>query len=153
MRESLPVCAGLIPENGATRGLITGRNTYNVLEILLNSCAAFQKTASMYSSSPLTPHTIPDNFGMKIEGPGEAMRHILALAVVIATATLARPADAEGTVSTHLRDGWDIKAVSQVSSTGRTQVILQKGAQGVVCTIYYSVTDGGWVGQGCDPLP
>jgi len=59
----------------------------------------------------------------------------------------------DGTVSTYLRNGWDIKAVSQVSSTGRTQVILQKGHDGVVCTIYFSVVDKGWVPQGCDPLP
>jgi hypothetical protein len=57
------------------------------------------------------------------------------------------------TVTTYLHDGWDIKAVSQVSSTGRTQVILQKGQDGVVCTIYFSALDKGWVSQGCDPLP
>jgi hypothetical protein len=81
------------------------------------------------------------------------MRHVICLAIVVGAAIFARPSRADGTVATHLRDGWDIKAVSQMSSTGRTQVILQKGAQGVVCTIYYSVTDNGWVGQGCDPLP
>jgi hypothetical protein len=63
------------------------------------------------------------------------------------------PAAAEGAVSTYLRDGWEIKAASQVSSTGCTQVILQKGNQGVVCTIYYSVTENGWTPQACDPLP
>ena len=60
---------------------------------------------------------------------------------------------AEGTVSTYLRDGCDIKAVSRVSETGRTQVILQKSDHDMVCTIYYSVTDNGWVPQGCDPMP
>jgi hypothetical protein len=74
---------------------------------------------------------------------------MIALGAVLNTATAA----AEGTVTTYLRDGWEIKAASQVSSTGRTQVILQKGSQGMICTIYYSVTDNGWTPQGCDPLP
>jgi hypothetical protein len=66
---------------------------------------------------------------------------------------MAHFAAAEGTVSTYLHDGWDIKAVSQISSTGRTQVILQKSDRAVICTIYYSVTDNGWVPQGCEPMP
>jgi hypothetical protein len=81
------------------------------------------------------------------------MHRVIYLAFAVGAAISARPGRADGTVATHLGDGWDIKAVSQMSSTGRTQVILQKGIQGVVCTIYYSVTDNGWVGQGCDPLP
>jgi hypothetical protein len=60
---------------------------------------------------------------------------------------------AADSVSEYLRDGWDIKAASQISAVGYTQIILQKGTQGVVCTIHYSVTDHGWTGEGCDPLP
>jgi hypothetical protein len=74
---------------------------------------------------------------------------MIAFGAVLNTGTAA----ADGTVTTYLRDGWEIKAASQVSSTGRTQVILQKGNQGMVCTIYYSVTENGWTPQGCDPLP
>lgn len=65
-------------------------------------------------------------------------------AAVCLSATTSAAAD-DGTVSTYLHDGWDIKAVSQVSSTGRTQLILQKGRDGVVCTIYFSAVDKGWV--------
>ena len=81
------------------------------------------------------------------------MRGIIRLAIILG-ATIPGPLmGAEGTVSSYLRDGWEIKAASQASSTGRTQVILQKGTQAVVCTIYYSVTENGWTPQGCDPLP
>jgi hypothetical protein len=59
----------------------------------------------------------------------------------------------EDSVSTYLQNGWEIKAVSQISSVGYTQIILQNGRRGVVCTIYYSVRDNGWISKGCDPLP
>ena len=80
-------------------------------------------------------------------------RIVIGLSVALGAALPTWIADAEGTVSTYLHDGWEIKAASQISSTGRTQIVLQKGNLGVVCTIYYSVTDGGWTPQGCDFLP
>jgi hypothetical protein len=82
-----------------------------------------------------------------------SMRAIATLSITLGASALATSAQAEGSVSTYLRDGWEIKTASQVSSTGRTQIILQKGNRGVVCTIYYSVTENGWTPQGCDPLP
>ena len=80
-------------------------------------------------------------------------RRVVVCLVGIFIIASARAADRDGTMSTYLRDGWEIKAASQVSSTGRTQVLLQKGHDGVVCTIFFSVLDKGWVSQGCDPLP
>ena len=80
-------------------------------------------------------------------------RIVIGLSVALGAALPTWIADAEGTVSTYLRDGWEIKAASQISSTGRTQIVLQKGNLGVVCTIYYSVTENGWTPQGCDLLP
>jgi hypothetical protein len=77
----------------------------------------------------------------------------MAFMMMLMLILLMRGAAASGTVSNYLSDGWDIKAASQVSSTGRTQVILQKGHDAVVCTIYFSVLDKGWISQGCDPLP
>ncbi len=96
---------------------------------------------------------ILDNLAPESEELTTSMRQIVALAIVISVALSARPSEAEGTVSTHLRDGWDIKAITQISSTGRTQVLLQKGTQAIICTIYYSVLDNGWTGQGCDSIP
>jgi hypothetical protein len=81
------------------------------------------------------------------------MRIVIGLAVALGAVLPTGIAGAEGTVSTYLRDGWEIKAASQISSTGRTQIVLQKGNLGVVCTIYYSVTENGWTPQGCDLLP
>jgi hypothetical protein len=79
-----------------------------------------------------------------------------ALIGVITSALCTRSAMADHSVSDYLRDGWDIKAVTQVSSVGYTQIILQKGAAGVICTIYYSAKENRWtrVGlEGCAPLP
>jgi hypothetical protein len=81
------------------------------------------------------------------------MRLVTAVAIIAGVRTPIQVSGADGTVSTYLRDGWEIKAASQISSTGHTQIILQRGPQGVVCTIYYSVKDNGWIPQGCDPLP
>jgi hypothetical protein len=63
------------------------------------------------------------------------------------------PASAEETVTTYVNDGWDIKGVTQLATTGRTQIILQKGKRAMICTIYFSVPDKGWIPQGCDPMP
>jgi hypothetical protein len=73
--------------------------------------------------------------------------------IALVALSLDATAASNGTVSTYLADGWDIKGVTQLSTTGRTQIIMQKGTRGVVCTIYYSVTENGWTPQGCDPLP
>jgi hypothetical protein len=81
------------------------------------------------------------------------MRTIVALSIALGAVALTTSVQAMDSVSSYIQDGWEIKAASQVSSTGRTQVILQKGNRGVVCTIYYSVTANGWTSQGCDPLP
>jgi hypothetical protein len=81
------------------------------------------------------------------------MRTIVALSIALGAVAFTTSVDAKGSVSTYLQDGWEKKAASQVSSSGRTQIVLQKGNQGVVCTIYYSVIEGGWTPQGCDPLP
>jgi len=67
----------------------------------------------------------------------------MALLMTLIMILLMREAAASGTVTNYLSDGWDIKAASQVSSTGRTQVILQKGHDAVVCTICFSVLDKG----------
>jgi hypothetical protein len=81
------------------------------------------------------------------------LRSVAVCLLGVVTIASAHAAPGDGTVSTYLRDGWDIKAVSQASSTGRTQIILQRGREGIVCTIYFSATEKGWVPQGCDPLP
>jgi hypothetical protein len=81
------------------------------------------------------------------------LRIVVGMSIALGSVSLTTNAQADGSVATYLRDGWDIKAASQVSSTGRTQIILQKGNQGVVCTAYYSATEKGWAPQGCDPLP
>jgi hypothetical protein len=83
------------------------------------------------------------------------MRTTIALAIASGLVSLATIAHAEGTVSTYLQDGWDIKAASQISSSGYPQVVLQKGNRAVVCSIYYSVlgNEWGWMPKGCDPLP
>lgn len=82
---------------------------------------------------------------------------VVALAGVIASALCARGAVADDrSVSDYLKDGWDIKAVTQVSPVGYTQIILQKDTMGVICSIYYSAKENGWtrVGlEGCAPLP
>ena len=85
--------------------------------------------------------------------PRRVVGYLIGLCAAVCLSPTASATADDGTVSTYLHDGWDIKAVSQVSSTGRTQVILQKGRDGVVCTIYFSAVDKGWVPQGCDPLP
>jgi hypothetical protein len=54
-------------------------------------------------------------------------RIIIGLSVALGAVLPTWIADAEGTVSTYLRDGWEIKAASQISSTGRTQIVLKKG--------------------------
>ena len=77
----------------------------------------------------------------------------MAFMMTLITLLLMCGATTSETVTNYLSDGRDIKAASQVSSTGRTQVILQKGQYAVVCTIYFSVLDKGWISQGCDPLP
>jgi hypothetical protein len=48
----------------------------------------------------------------------------------LALAMLRSTAFAADSVSDYLRDGWDVKAVSQVSSVGYTQIVLQKGTPG-----------------------
>jgi hypothetical protein len=73
--------------------------------------------------------------------------------IALVAQTLSATAAVNGTVSTYLAYGWDIKGVTQLSTTGRTQIIMQKGTRGVVCTIYYSVEENGWTPQGCDALP
>ena len=73
--------------------------------------------------------------------------------IALLASSLSATAATNGTVSTYLADGWDIKGVTQLSTTGRTQIIMQKGTRGLVCTIYYSVEENGWTPQGCDPLP
>jgi hypothetical protein len=83
----------------------------------------------------------------------EHMRLVIALAIIAGAATPIQVSGADGTVATYLREGWEIKAASQISSAGHTQIILQKGTQGVACTVYYSVKDDGWIPQGCDALP
>jgi hypothetical protein len=83
------------------------------------------------------------------------MRIAIAIGLGLELGAVALPtiARAEGSVSNYLRAGWEIKAASQMSSMGYTQIVLQKGTQGVVCTIYYSVTENGWTAKGCDSLP
>jgi hypothetical protein len=78
---------------------------------------------------------------------------IVVLAVALAGLTPVSRALAQNAVSEYLSDGWDIKAVSQISGEGYTQIIMQKGVRGVVCSIYYSAVDRAWTGKGCDPLP
>ena len=81
------------------------------------------------------------------------VRTVVGMSIALGAVSLTTNARTTDTVATYLRDGWEIKVASQVSSTGRTQIILHKGNRGVVCTIYYSVTEKGWTPQGCDPLP
>jgi hypothetical protein len=77
----------------------------------------------------------------------------IGLAIALCVASFEQNALAEGSVSSYLSDGWEIKATSQVSSSGYTQIVLQKGNQGVVCSIYFSVKDKGWAPKGCEPSP
>lgn len=83
------------------------------------------------------------------------MRGLLVGSLVLVVGAMVPVANAfaEGAPSEYVREGWEIKAVSQMSSMGYTQVILQKGTRAVVCSIYYSITEGGWTSKGCDPLP
>jgi hypothetical protein len=61
---------------------------------------------------------------------------------------------AERSVAEYLKDGWDIKAITQISPIGYTQVVMQRGLMGVICTTYYSVKDNGWTAVGgCTPVP
>jgi len=82
-----------------------------------------------------------------------ATRFVTCLALVSGAVSLTTAVQAEGSVSSYLRDGWEIKAASQMSSAGYTQIVLQKGSQAVICTIYYSVAENGWTPKGCDLLP
>jgi hypothetical protein len=81
---------------------------------------------------------------------------VVAFIIVVALVSCVGSAVAGGSVSDYLKDGWDIKAVTQQSSVGYTQIVLQKGTAGVICTIFYSAKEGRWtrVGlEGCDSLP
>jgi hypothetical protein len=78
----------------------------------------------------------------------------IALALALVLASYTKNAWAERSVAEYLKDGWDIKAITQISPIGYTQVVMQKGLMGVICTIYYSVKDNGWTAVGgCTPVP
>ena len=84
------------------------------------------------------------------------MTSLIIVLSVIVLALCATDAKADGSVSDYLKDGWVIKAVTQQSTIGYTQIILQKDNTGVICTIFYSAKENKWtrVGVGgCDPLP
>jgi hypothetical protein len=77
-----------------------------------------------------------------------------ALMLMLAVCGYSTQSSAAGSVSEYLRDGWDIKSITQVSSLGYTQIVMQKGINGVICTIYYSAADNRWVAVGdCTPVP
>jgi hypothetical protein len=78
---------------------------------------------------------------------------VIGLAIAFGPVLLVDKAHAAGSVSDYLSDGWEIKAASQISSNGYTQIILQKGNKGMICTIYYSVAENGWSPRGCEPPP
>jgi hypothetical protein len=77
----------------------------------------------------------------------------MAFMIILIMILLMRGAAASGTVANYLSNGWDIKAASQVSSTGRTQVILQKETDAVVCRIYFSVLNKGGFPKGAICFP
>jgi hypothetical protein len=77
----------------------------------------------------------------------------VALISAIVLSSYTRHAKAEGNVSDYLVDGWDIKAITQVSSVGYTQVIMQKANKAVICTVYYSPKEGWTAVGGCTPVP
>jgi len=81
------------------------------------------------------------------------MRFMAAVGFLMLALVPALAASEDDSVSTYLSNGWEIKAASQISSVGYTQIILQNGHRGVVRTIYYSVRDNGWTSKGCEPLP
>ena len=81
------------------------------------------------------------------------MRFLGSVGFLILALMPAWAASDDDSVSTYLNNGWEIKAASQISSVGYTQIILENGHRGVVCTIYYSVRDNGWTSKGCEPLP
>lgn len=83
-----------------------------------------------------------------------AMRLSKVIVLGFALTLLCGTALAQNNVSDYLRDGWEVKAVTQISAVGYTQIILQKGPNGVICTMYYSVKENSWTGVGaCRPLP
>jgi hypothetical protein len=84
------------------------------------------------------------------------LSYVIALMSVILLPLHSRSTLAAETVSEYLEDGWEIKAITQISSVGYTQIILQKGTKAVICTIYYTAKDNRWTtvaGHGCDPVP
>jgi hypothetical protein len=96
----------------------------------------------------------PDRATFKLSERTMYLLKVIASAGVIASALCTKSAVADGFVSDYLRDGWDIKALTQVSSVGYTQIILQKGTNAVICTIYYSAKENRWTAvDGCSPVP